>query len=272
MFTEIETDVLLEEIAQGDELYESDAYRAIDIWYSVFLKIANESKAMKSTYLYACIRDYWKAMEISGWFDDLVSTFFWSGRNREKEREDFCKIMMNDFDTGNIRNVFQVNLADLFYLQGKENEANALVENALADYPVNFFGWQLYAEHYAKKETKKDMNKAYRICERGAAAFLNSRMDASILIENGADIFIAGFAALCESLGKDEEMDYWQRKNKDLKEQCEREIRNYNKYEAYNILYKEKETIETIDERVLSEILDPCAGCRKRAKCKSKSA
>ena len=156
MFTEIETDVLLEEIAQGDELYESDAYRAIDIWYSVFLKIANESKAMKSTYLYACIRDYWKAMEISGWFDDLVSTFFWSGRNREKEREDFCKIMMNDFDTGNIRNVFQVNLADLFYLQGKENEANALVENALADYPVNFFGWQLYAEHYAKKETKKD--------------------------------------------------------------------------------------------------------------------
>ena len=71
MFTEIETDVLLEEIAQGDELYESDANRAIDIWYSVFLKIANESKAMKSTYLYAGIRDYWKAMEISGWFDDL---------------------------------------------------------------------------------------------------------------------------------------------------------------------------------------------------------
>lgn len=35
------------------------------------------------------------------------------------------------------RNVFQVNLADLFYLQGKENEANALVENALADYPRN---------------------------------------------------------------------------------------------------------------------------------------
>ena len=272
MFTEIETDVLLEEIAQGDELYESDANRAIDIWYSVFLKIANESKAMKSTYLYAGIRDYWKAMEISGWFDDLVSAFFWSGRNREKEREDFCKIMMNDFDTGNIRNVFQVNLADLFYLQGKENEANALVENALADYPVNFFGWQRYAEHYTKKETKKDMNKSYRICERGAAAFLNSRMDASILVENGADIFIAGFAALCESLGKDEEMDYWQRTNKDLKAQCEREIRNHRKYEAYNILYKEKEIIETLDERVLSEILDPCAGCRKRGKCKSKSA
>ena len=29
MFTEIETDVLLEEIAQGDELYESDANRAV---------------------------------------------------------------------------------------------------------------------------------------------------------------------------------------------------------------------------------------------------
>ena len=272
MFTEIETDALLEEIAQGDELIGRDVNKAIDIWYPVFLKIVDESKAMKSAYLYECIRDYGTAMEVSGWFDDLVSACHCSERGREKEREAFCKIMMNDFDTGNVRNVFQVNLADLFYLQGKENEANALVENALADYPVNFFGWNLYAEHYTKKETKEDMEKAYRICERGAADFLNSRMDASMLTENGADIFTAGFAVLCESLGKEDEMDYWERENRELKAQCEREIRNQNKRKAYNILHKEKETIETLDEKLLLEILDPCAGCSKRDKCKSRPA
>ena len=226
MFTEKKTADLMKEMRRGYSFVEKDIDKTIDIWYPIWEKFVEENRKTGSRNFLACLdsktnsRTY---VSFGNWLGDLEMAFLNSGRGKARERKIFCTTMLGEFarcwSTGDI----DQNLAELYYLLGKREEADALFEKMLEEDPEDVYLWAGYAREYGGRYGY-DNERAYTIYKRGIDAVLAEcakQPELDLLHYRDIDLLYDEIAEVCTILGKTEEADEWLEKSRAISRSAE---------------------------------------------------
>lgn len=219
MFTKTETEALLKEMERGYNFEDRDTSKTIDIWYPVWEKAVEENRKMGSRDFFACFDNkvhIGQYINSFNWVGDLELAFLNSGKEKATERTNFCTVLLEEFkpipSMGNLKQ----NLAELYYLQGKQEEGEALFEELVKEEPYNVYLWADYARAYSRRQDR-DNEKVYAIYKRAIDTVMAESglsPDSKNFLWLEIDYLYDEIAKVCKLLGRDEEAVEWTKKSR----------------------------------------------------------